>query len=426
MDFWAEADAAASESCTLAMGMSSAADGDFIDCTMEDCASEDSEVEAEWGLSILCNKASTAHSRICRLPCGDIHLCDDDCPYTIECEDKGYRVCSYTGRFVSRVCEARTDFSTGRSTWSVDPDANSGVPQNAYRKKRDMGKASSAAFRDADTFDDTVMPQAFDSTKDAKLVSKRGALCVDEAAPEPTAPKRVRTSKKNVHEHDTRRMLMQEAETILTKLMGKPPSHTASKSAGNGKPIDARLLSKELIFEAALKKYLKETLASGGVPSVDDVHNIELAVENVVAEEKRKHRDARHADSSQVWSLGFRQQASHLAVSVWTGACQTGYLSKTRRGADSFRPFCAGVFYAFKRGLTLADGTIIVPQRTDFAEALPSARVIASEPASKSLHASSHRGLCTIHRCLATTGTVNESKVMFANAIRIARGLAVS
>jgi len=432
IDFFAEAALA-----------SSIDNGGFFDEASE-CESVVSDDENEFGANLLLARANNARSRICRLPCGDIHLCDDDCQFATHCDDRGFLVCAYTGRMVSRVCEARTDFSTGRSTWSADPDVNSGVPTNAYRKKRDMGKASIVAFQDARAFDDSQMPVAQQSTKQQKPTNKRGALCVDASEPAQIVQKRVRSSKKNVQEQDTRRMLMVEAQATLVKLMGRPPAAVAKAAARAAakaqqqqqpvpvpKSIDPRLLNKELVFVAALKKYLKETLANGGAPSVDDVHNIELAVEHVIADEKRRQLEAKanasnqstnYADTS-VWSLAFRTQASHLAVALWTAACQSEYLSKARRGADSFRPFCAGVFYAFKRGLTLPDGTTVVPQRDDFSEALPSSRTIATDAVAKTLHASSHRGLCTIHRAIATSGNEQQTRFVFSDAIVACKAL---
>ena len=183
------------------------------------------------------------------------------------------------------------------------------------------------------------------------------------------------------------------------------------------------MLDFNLVFHAAVKKYLKEVAAKGARPSMDDIHNIALAVDKVIADEKQKQTDESSARGGSITGMRFRDQAARLAVALWTGACNTSYLSQARRGADSFRPFCAGVFYAFKRGLALADGTILVPRVDDFSAALPSSKTIASDPALKSLHASSHRGLCTIHRAIAAAGDAPHAKKIFAECIRIARSL---
>ena len=123
-------------------------------------------------------------------------------------------------------------------------------------------------------------------------------------------------------------------------------------------------------------------------------------------------------------SVQFRDLVSRLAVSLWLGSCKTPYMDQARRGGDSFRPFCCGVFYSLKRGLTIGDGSILVPAFASFADALPSQRDVASNPAAKSLPASSHRGLCSIHRCISSVG-FKEQRVVFADTIHIAQEFAV-
>jgi hypothetical protein len=155
---------------------------------------------------------------------------------------------------------------------------------------------------------------------------------------------------------------------------------------------------------------------------MDDIHNIALAVDGVISAEKRKHADRSEvAFGKGVGGTHFRNEAARLAVAMWSSACSTTYLSKARRGGDSFKPFCAGVFVAMKRGMSLADGTVIVPRVNGFSAMLPSPKTIASNPALKSLHASGHRGLCTLHRCIAAAGSSEESRRIFSEAIRISK-----
>ena len=386
---------------------------------------EDDEQEDEWGQTAAQRAHQDMRSRVVVLPDGDIHVCDECCPYAEQgCDGTGRPngdwVCCYTGRVVMRVCEERTDLSTGRSTWSVDPDMQGGGP-GKWRKKRDMKKDSEQAYVASKDFDDTAMPQAAE-VKAVRVGTKRGALRVDEAEPEDVGPKRNRTSKKDVHSTTTRSLLLDEAATTFARLFGK---HTAAPMTTSKKPlVDARLLDFNLLFQAAVRKYLKEIAAKGGRPSLDDIHNVALAVDNVIADEKRKHgAEEPAARSNAVTGIHFRNRAARLAVALWSAACSISYLSQARRGADSFRPFCAGVFYAMKRGLALADGTILVPKIDAFTEALPSNKAIASDASLKSLHASSHRGLCTLHRCIGSAGKAEEAKRIFAESIQISRSL---
>lgn len=411
-DGFAEADAAWRLACEEGAG-----DGP----SDEAIASDD---EDEWGVSRLETRLSDARARTVVLPSGDIHVCDEACPFADEDKD-GNMVCVHTGIVVCRTCAERTDHSTGRSTWSSDPDMHSGMPNGGYGggwiKKRDMMQASRSAYSFATTMDDTEMPQAAPVKRAAPAprgASKRGALCVDEAPSADDGAKRHRTSKRDCASRDARDALIAEAEQTLLELLGK--RKWSARAASAAPAIDPRLLNRELLFEASLRKYLKETLSQGGVPSIDDVHNISLAVERVIAEEKQKREASAIARGDMVSSVRFRERSARLVVSLWTGACQTPYLKNAKRGADSFRPFCAGALYAFKRGLALSDGTVLVPRNDAFANALPSARDIAADPASKSLHASSHRGLCTIHRCIASVD-LSTARRLFDDAIRSSR-----
>lgn len=370
---------------------------------------------------------SLQRMRCVRLPDGDMHLCGPDCAYTIDTKD-GHCVCKYTGLVVGRSHMDRTDHSTGRSTWSADPDmqcgpAHGGMP---WQKKRDMMQASRTAYSYARTLDDAEMPRVQPTERAVRPATKRGALCVDEVPAAHSGPKRVRTSKKNVQSNDMLRSLHSEALRTLGELLtgGSTSGTRASATASDACTVDPRLLDSELLFNAALRKYMKEVMSAGGAPTVDDVHNIALAVQRVIEQEQRKQSDTHAARGGLMTDIKFRESAARLAVALWSGACQTPYLEQARRGADSFRPFCAGAFYAFKRGLTLVDGTVLVPRVAEFADALPTQRAIAADPASKSLHASSHRGLCTIHRCIASVDAPTAQK-LFAETVSACRALPV-
>ena len=215
--------------------------------------------------------------------------------------------------------------------------------------------------------------------------------------------------------------LVSEAASVYTKLMASKSSTaplSSSSSGSSSQNIDTRLLNASALFQSALNKYLREMNESGRQPLMDDIHNISLAVQEVVSTTQQRLKGARTAEAERFKSIRFREVVSRLAVSLWRGACQTPYMGKARRGGDSFRPFCIGVYYSLKRGLTLSDGTVLVPAFELFQHALPSAKEIASNPASKALHASSHRGLCSIHRCIASID-IETQHVIFGPALRL-------
>lgn len=395
--------------------------------TMDDvCTSHqkdyDSDEEDAFGNNVLMMEAQDASSSIVRMPDGDIHVCDSSCQYAIVKRD-GNLVCPYSSKVISHVAVERSDFSTGRSTWSADPDMQSSSNGTAcvWRKKVDKLAASKQAHRMSAHINDSEMPVARIQQRARTAVGvKKGALCVDETS-NPDAPaKRARVSKKHIQSSDQMHNLIQEASEIFSRLIGgnqKMVTFAPPKS----KPaavVDQRLMNSNFLFESALKKYINQCKEGNVFPCIDEIHNISLAVESIVRAAKLKHAEATQKDNSKYTSVQFKGIVSRLAVALWRGACQTPYMSKARRGGDSFRPFCVGVYYSLKRGLTLSDGTILVPACEGLSGVFPHPKEIALNPTMKTLHASSHKGLCSIHRCLASISN-EKQHLVFASALQL-------
>ena len=66
------------------------------------------------------------------------------------------------------------------------------------------------------------------------------------------------------------------------------------------------------------------------------------------------------------------------------------------------RVYAAGVLFGLKRGATLSDGSVIIPVVPTVAALLPQLRSQHANSAAKQLQSSSHRGLCSLHRAVAT------------------------
>ena len=246
---------------------------------------------------------------------------------------------------------------------------------------------------------------------------KRGARCVDDPCTEP-APKRSR-----LRAHGTERekfsAMQEDAENTMCKLVNydrRGEARTAKHAH------DPRLLDQHALFVAAIKKYTKECISSGVVPTLDAVHNIALSAARVAAEQKRKLS----ADATPpIMRVRMREQVTALACCLWDACCRTPYMADKRRAVDSFRPFVCGVLYALKRGVGLPNGARVVPACPLLAEALPALRATAANSVAKMLHASSHRGLCTLHRCIASCSGEQAAK-LYENATRLARSLEAS
>ena len=381
------------------------------------------------------------------LPCGDIHVCKGPkCPYVELESDKTY-VCSLSGNYCGTL-NIRDDFSTGRQTGSANPDDRGGLPVGGqWTKKVDMFSMSSAAYVGASSFGDNeefedeltepygVHVGEMDSspreepstppydpnanaetgvTPDRKTVKvKRGARCGDDN--EEDLPRRKRCS---IMKADMERQahLKQDVINTLCKLVS-----FEKKDGKAPKQRDSRLQDRAFVTTSAIKKYVKKCLSSGTSPVMDDIHNICIAAANVAAEEKKNALNA-SKHGALILKVRMRESIAALIVSLWISSLQTPYMQNQRRGADSFRPFCVGLCYALKRGVSLPDGTFVVPECNKLAESLPTLRSASLNSTTKALHASSHRGLCTLHRCISSCTPEMASK-LYASSARIAAGL---
>ncbi len=290
-----------------------------------------------------------------------------------------------------------------------------------------MHAMSSAAYSTANQLEEeqdeqtaTWSPPGCSKGKPSPRVVKRGARCVDEPDVKAQQPKRPRAGRRSGSERTQFLALQEDAEATLCKLVNfdKRPDSKANK------PRDPRLQNRELLFQAALKKYTKECLATGSVPDLDTVHNIALAAANVAAEEKRKAA-LEDGKSALLLKVRMREQVTSLACSLWTASCKTSYMDGNARGADSFRPFVCGVLYALKRGVNLPSGVVVVPACPQLAAALPALRATAQNSVAKALHASSHRGLCTLHRAINSC-TKEDADAIYQSCAFLARELQLS
>jgi len=319
------------------------------------------------------------------------------------------------------------DLNGGNGKRSSDPDQTCGEPQyGKYHRKPDPVAASKAAFIAADDFSDTALvtfiPTEAGKAAAARQPIKRGALCVGEVAPQqPT--KRGRVSKRNVRDRDTCINLHAEAESVLGKLVNyNRAACFKKKRAGdrierNRPPPDPRMCNESFVFNCSVKKYIKASLSNGIAPSLDTINNLALMAQHVSA---RARAEAAMDTSESLRTAKFRTHCSGIIVALWSAACKTQYMKGAKRGSDAYRPFICGVLYATKRGMSLADGTIVVPKCPQLAAALPVLRGTGGNTLAKTLHSSSHRGLCTLSRCIASVPP-NEQKNVFADVIRLAK-----
>lgn len=87
------------------------------------------------------------------------------------------------------------------------------------------------------------------------------------------------------------------------------------------------------------------------------------------------------------------------------------FLCNQAQFGDSFRPFAAGVLYGTKNGIVMNDlhgnEFELVPHIPQIADQLPTLRTSANNHAARQLQSSSHRGMCAIHRSIASVGELD-------------------
>ena len=236
-----------------------------------------------------------------------------------------------------------------------------------------------------------------------------------DADPDDEPEKRARQLRRTTETREAFAALVAEAEITMSKLI-KFDRRCGGKATKTPVTRDPRMMDENLLFAAAIRKYNKECLATATAPTMDTVHNIALSARKVAAEERRK-ADAEEGRSPLLLKVRMREMVTALAVLLWTASSKTPYMRGLKRSADSFRPFVCGVLYALKRGVALPNGVGVVPACPELAEALPALRATASNSVAKALHASSHRGLCTLHRSISSC-SAEQAREISADAAR--------
>lgn len=361
-----------------------------------------------------------------RLPCGDIHVCGGaiPCPYVEATE--GCMVCKYTGIEYGQdeSVDEFFDLNGGIGKRSGDPDQACAEPTyGKFTKKPCAIAASRAAFQASKNMDESTIPTYIPSEaqkRSALRPAKRGALCVGEDAP--LQRKRNRSSKKNVTNRETCINLSHEAEIVLGKLVNyrKAMSYKRKEEcySNTTKNRDSKMCDESFVFNASVKKYVRGCITTGIAPSIDTINNLAILSRDISAKARRNTASCSTGD--ELRTAKFRTSFSGIVVALWSACCRTPYMQNARRGTDAYRPFVCGVIYASKRGVTLNDGSIIVPTCPQLAEALPQLRGTGGNAHAKTLHSSSHRGLCTLSRCIASVPQ-NKQREVFGDLIRMAK-----
>jgi len=386
------------------------------------------------------------------MPDGDVHIC-----YGVQCQHAEVTaeksiVCKLTCRVVgiehNRDQEAGW---TGRSVGSANPDDTAGVPVGGWVKRRDMFAASSHAFQIARSFGDADQKSMKNYTPlptrtpkpSGHLPAKRGALCVDDG-PSPASPsanRRQRTARRETWTRDSIEKLSSVAATVVRDLFivdeeGPPAAAAQTTSAKPATPptptpaqeeaCDPRFQNLDFVRALALRRYVKTCTLGTQRLNMDVLHDVCIHA-NAFVSAQRKRAEAVAAVTTTTTDVSsghksrrkaacyqgpVRNLLARLIVTLWHAACLTPHMKDNRRGNDSFRPFAAGVLYSLKRGVYLEDGVCVVPELDSLVRHLPALRSTYSTPAAKQLQSSSHRGICSLHRSIASIGTLDSDEAL--------------
>ncbi len=348
---------------------------------------------------------------------GDIHVCfGQQCKHVKMSHEKQY-VCEISGRVVGIEHERESDPGwTGRSTGSANPDDTAGTPVGGWVKRRDMFQASVMAYRNAHTISDAEIVPILPPSQANPPTIKRGALCVDESPDTSVAPKRPRSSRKENWSRESIDKMANEAVGVIDKLfiVTQKPEVQA--------PLDPRLQNLEFVKNLAIRKFIKECSTGQSSLNMDVLSNVLIHANDFVKSQRAIATERLHADAIQVntkrnrtnacFSGQVRNQLSQLIVSLWRASCLTTHFLSGKKGGDSFRPFAAGILYSLKRGLYLPDGTCVVPVLEELSVHLPALRSASSTAAAKQLQSSSHRGICSIQKAIASISKMREEDAL--------------
>ena len=343
------------------------------------------------------------------LPDGGVHVCfGPRCPHVISSRGDQQLVCTVSGfAFGSETVTEHDPTWTGRSTTSGDPDVIGGTPLGGWRPRKDAYGESRRAFEASlsITAEQAVWVETEREKKQriARESVKRGALCVDEVRDR--AQKRTRAPKRSGIDQEAAEKLSAEASSIIDKLTtpksGSDALDPEQTTLEKGTRPDPRLQNIEFVKKISLRRYVDRCRSGEDRFDILRLHDIFVSA-NAFVKAQREQARQREKDAlgpaarqkRHVFTGEMKARVIGLIISLWRACALSPYMSVASRGADSFRPFCAGVLYSFKRGLQLPSlgGLQIIPSLPKVTEQLPTLRSSDASLVARQLQSSSHRG----------------------------------
>lgn len=169
---------------------------------------------------------------------------------------------------------------------------------------------------------------------------------------------------------------------------------------------------------AIVEMYIKDCARQNVCPHMHTLHDMLLAADLSKISKTQQGSIAKECHARSNWYLRTRRAFACLVCDIWRLSLKTSYMLTARRSQDGFRQFGMGILYATIRGLFLVDGSTLVPRCPIIANNLPNLRSRRNSSCgklSRSLRLSAHKGLCTVHRVIASV--VNSPSVFWQDAI---------
>lgn len=387
-----------------------------------------------------------------------IHVCSGmQCPHLCLSGDHTF-VCQVTGAcYGQRTCN--DPFTAGIVSGVDENGIRMGKGQSGRWHRHDPAAARRAAISMAGILDHEEARQRSNAEATPEAGEATLEATMGEATPEAAEAPVAKASRRRHRSDETsigppRELglealagLRREAEEILDKLtlpakhlpnsreerlakvrkIASPPQ-SAPASPNNG-PIASDAVSDDSGAEMSPTKviadttrgYLRRCQISGSIPTLDELHNIELNA-------RLERADAQQRSDAHIGALRrseryvrLRALSASLVVSLWQATLRSPYMCSQRRATDSFRSYAAGVFLSMRRGVSCA-GMQLVPVCTELSYALPAVRAAHRGTATHEVHLSAHKGVSCMQKCIASVrGT--EPRVFFSDAIRASEAL---
>jgi hypothetical protein len=118
-----------------------------------------------------------------------------------------------------------------------------------------------------------------------------------------------------------------------------------------------------------------------------------------------------------------RTLVSQLVVQLWKCSQKTPYMTIAKRPSDAFRHFAAGVLFGMRRGMKMADGTVVVPHSRSIEHILQLSTTVPRGTSAHEVHLQAHKGTSTLQRCLGSLENDKARLDVYQPAIAIATSL---